>query len=166
MRILIILTGVWMLCMSADGCKKKKDGVYKGRLEIKALCMNYTISIIEGNADSSIVTPNWTDESTNKSYQNVFGLDSRCNFPSSIKEGDPFYFVIDEAQEIGTGMRLESMLAEGAKFGARMFVLTQSLEMMRKIEILKPLVQSLLTNTSTQAFFPLTPMMLTLFEPY
>ena len=95
MRILIILTGVWMLCMSADGCKKKKDGVYKGRLEIKALCMNYTISIIEGNADSSIVTPNWTDESTNKSYQNVFGLDSRCNFPSSIKEGDPFYFVID-----------------------------------------------------------------------
>jgi hypothetical protein len=61
--------------------------------------------------------------------------------------------VIDEAQEIGTGMRLESMLAEGAKFGARMFVLTQSLEMMRKIEILKPLVQSLLTNTSTQAFF-------------
>jgi hypothetical protein len=50
-------------------------------------------------------------------------------------------------------MRLESMLAEGAKFGARMFVLTQSLEMMRKVEILKPLVQSLLTNTSTQAFF-------------
>jgi hypothetical protein len=50
-------------------------------------------------------------------------------------------------------MRLESMLAEGAKFGARMFVLTQSLEMMRKIEILKPLVQSLLANTSTQAFF-------------
>jgi hypothetical protein len=65
----------------------------------------------------------------------------------------PFYFVIDEAQEIGTGMRLESMLAEGAKFGARMFVLTQSLAMMRKIEIMKPLVQSLLANTSTQAFF-------------
>jgi hypothetical protein len=72
---------------------------------------------------------------------------------ATFKKPIPFYFVIDEAQEIGTGMRLESMLAEGAKFGARMFVLTQSLEMMRKVEILKPLVQSLLANTSTQAFF-------------
>ena len=65
----------------------------------------------------------------------------------------PFYFVIDEAQEIGTGMRLESMLSEGAKFGARMFVLTQSLAMMRGIEGMETLVQSLLANTSTQAFF-------------
>ncbi len=65
----------------------------------------------------------------------------------------PFYFFIDEAQEIGTGMRLESMLSEGAKFGARMFVLTQSLAMMRGAEGMKTLVQSLLANTSTQAFF-------------
>jgi hypothetical protein len=50
-------------------------------------------------------------------------------------------------------MRLESMLAEGAKFGARMFVLTQSLQMMRKTENMEALVQSLLANTSTQAFF-------------
>jgi hypothetical protein len=65
----------------------------------------------------------------------------------------PFYFFIDEAQEIGTGMRLESMLSEGAKFGARMFVLTQSLAMMRGIEGMEALVHSLLANTSTQAFF-------------
>jgi hypothetical protein len=72
---------------------------------------------------------------------------------ATFKSPIPFYFVIDEAQEIGTGMRLESMLAEGAKFGARMFVLTQSLEMMRKTENMDALVQSLLANTSTQAFF-------------
>ena len=65
----------------------------------------------------------------------------------------PFYFFIDEAQEIGTGMRLENMLSEGAKFGARMFVLTQSLAMMRGTEGMEALVQSLLANTSTQAFF-------------
>jgi hypothetical protein len=65
----------------------------------------------------------------------------------------PYYFFVDEAQEIGTGMRLESMLSEGAKFGARMFVLTQSLAMMRKIEGMEAVVQSLLANTSTQAFF-------------
>ena len=65
----------------------------------------------------------------------------------------PFYFVIDEAQEIGTGMRLEAMLSEGAKFGARMFVLVQSLSMMRHVEGYEPVVQALLANTSTQAFF-------------
>lgn len=65
----------------------------------------------------------------------------------------PFYFIVDEAQEVGSGMRLESMLAEGAKFGARMFVLVQSLSMMRQMEGLEPVVQALLANTSTQAFF-------------
>jgi len=65
----------------------------------------------------------------------------------------PFYFIVDEAQEIGSGMRLESMLAEGAKFGARMFVLAQSLSMMRKVEGMEPVVQALLANTSTQMFF-------------
>jgi len=65
----------------------------------------------------------------------------------------PYYFFVDEAQEIGTGMRLEAMLSEGAKFGARMFVLSQSLAMMRKIDGMDTVVQSLLANTSTQAFF-------------
>jgi hypothetical protein len=65
----------------------------------------------------------------------------------------PYYFIIDEAQEIGGGMRLESMLSEGAKFGARMFVLAQSLSMLKTIEGFEPVVQALLANTSTQAFF-------------
>ena len=65
----------------------------------------------------------------------------------------PFYFVIDETQEIGAGMRLEYMLSEGAKFGARVFALAQSLSMLRRIEGFESVVQSLLANTSTQAFF-------------
>jgi hypothetical protein len=65
----------------------------------------------------------------------------------------PFYFIVDEAQEIGSGMRLEAMLSEGAKFGARMFVMAQSLSMMRKVEGFEPVVQAMLANTSTQAFF-------------
>jgi len=65
----------------------------------------------------------------------------------------PYYFFVDEAQEIGTGMRLEAMLSEGAKFGARMFVLSQSLALMRKIDGMEAVVQSLLANTSSQAFF-------------
>ncbi len=65
----------------------------------------------------------------------------------------PYYFIIDEAQEIATAMRLEALLSEGAKFGARVFVLAQSLALMRRIEGFEPVVQSLLANTSTQAFF-------------
>ncbi len=65
----------------------------------------------------------------------------------------PFYFIIDEAQEIAGGMQLEAMLSEGAKFGARMFVLAQSLSLLRRIEGFEAVVQALLANTSTQAFF-------------
>jgi len=72
---------------------------------------------------------------------------------ATLEKPVPFYFIVDEAQEIGSGMKLESMLAEGAKFGARMFVLAQSLSMMRKVEGMEPVVQAMLANTSTQMFF-------------
>jgi hypothetical protein len=72
---------------------------------------------------------------------------------ATMRQTVPFYFIVDEAQEIATGMRLEAMLSEGAKFGARMFVLAQSLSMMSTDENLKPVVKALLANTSTQAFF-------------
>jgi len=72
---------------------------------------------------------------------------------ATLYQPAPYYFVIDEAQEIGTGMRLEAMLSEGARFGARMFVLPQSLSMMRRSEGFEAVVQSLLANTSTQMFF-------------
>ncbi|MEJ2708925.1 MAG: type IV secretory system conjugative DNA transfer family protein [Anaerolineales bacterium] len=65
----------------------------------------------------------------------------------------PFYFIIDEAQEVGSGMRLEALLSEGGKFGARLFVLAQSLSLLRRMEGFEPVVQALLANTSTQAFF-------------
>jgi len=65
----------------------------------------------------------------------------------------PFYVVVDEAQEIAAGMRLEQALAEGRKFGIRLFVLAQSLAMMRAIPEFEPVVQALLANTSTRFFF-------------
>jgi hypothetical protein len=84
---------------------------------------------------------------------NVFDAAFRQATTYPILRPVPFYFIIDEAQEIGAGMRLEEMLSGGAKFGARMFILVQSLSMMRRMEGLDPVVQALLANTSTQAFF-------------
>lgn len=83
------------------GCRNKKKaghsttGCYKGKLAVKANCMNYTISVTGGNMDSSLIETLWTDESTGQKITNAFALESKCNFPDSIKEGDEFYFVLD-----------------------------------------------------------------------
>ncbi len=97
MKFLVLFGSIVLL--SSSTCKNKKTSspqhCYKGKLEIKAACMNYTISVLKGNIDTTLFAANWTDESTGKAYQNVFALDSRCSFPSTINEGDEFYFTID-----------------------------------------------------------------------
>jgi hypothetical protein len=100
MQRLLILSAIFLLTISAEKCnEKKKDAgvVYKGRLEIKAICMNYTVKLVEGNMDTSKIVSAWIDETTKKVYSNVFALENPCNFPASIKQGDEFYFVIDTA---------------------------------------------------------------------
>lgn len=101
MKLFFSLLVIGVLTISADGCGKKKatNGVYKARLEIKAICRNYTIKLLEGNIDTSLISTNWTDESTNKSYTNVFGLSNPCNLPDSIQQGDEFYFSIDTTKQ-------------------------------------------------------------------
>jgi hypothetical protein len=87
-----------MAALSKPSCGKQKSpvaGCYKGRLEIKALCMNYTIKLLEGNIDQSQIVSEWKDESTGKTHSNVFALKSPCTFPATLKEGDEFYFTID-----------------------------------------------------------------------
>jgi hypothetical protein len=79
---------------SADSASVKK---YKGKLEIKAICMNYTLRLVEGNIDTTLISGNWMDETTHKSYQNVFALGNPCTFPATIEQGQDFNFVIDTA---------------------------------------------------------------------
>jgi hypothetical protein len=99
MQRLFILLAVFFTTVSAEKCNEKKNDseVYKGRLEIKAICMNYTVKLVEGNIDTAKIVSNWTDETSGKSYTNVFALKNPCNFPATIKQGDEFYFVIDTA---------------------------------------------------------------------
>lgn len=101
MKLFIFLSAIFMLTISADKCGKKKTeaGLYKAKLETKAICMNYTLRLLEGNIDTSLITANWTDESTGKSYTNVFALGSPCTFPANIQQGDDFYFRIDTSQK-------------------------------------------------------------------
>ena len=97
MKLILLLTSFILVSTTNKSCKQQQlpQGCYKGKLEIKALCMNYTISIQSKNFDSSMVVANWTDENTGKGYKNVFELGSKCTFPDSLKEGNEFYFTID-----------------------------------------------------------------------
>ena len=93
----IIWMGVVMVLISLQKkCNKANEPLncFKGRLEIKGICSNYTIKVLEGAIDSTKFSADWTDENTNKTYSNVFALDSPCSFPADIKEGDEFYFTI------------------------------------------------------------------------
>jgi hypothetical protein len=99
MKILFYFATLLLAVGSKDGCNKTKTNpsTYKGRLEIKGICMNYTIKILAGDMDTSSIIDNWIDETTGKTYKNVFALGSRCTFPSTIQQGDEFLFTIDSS---------------------------------------------------------------------
>ncbi len=100
MKILFIIPVLSILLLSNSDCNKKGSATkYKARLEIKGICMNYTISLLEGDIDSNRIVEEWTDPSTNIRYKNVFGLENPCNFPAALKEKDEFYFVIDSSRQ-------------------------------------------------------------------
>jgi hypothetical protein len=100
MKRFVLLSAYATLLLSNGACnqKKTKDTKYKGRLEIKGICYNYTIRLLEGAVDTSKINSTWRDEATGKIYTNVFGLADPCAFPPSIKEGDEFYFIIDTSK--------------------------------------------------------------------
>jgi hypothetical protein len=102
MKFLIILSSLFILTVSADKCGGSKSTEivkYKAKLETKAICMNYTLRLVEGSMDTSMVAASWTDETTGKNYKNAFALGNPCTFPSTINEGDEFYFLIDSSRD-------------------------------------------------------------------
>jgi hypothetical protein len=100
MKIIVYFLALSFVALSKQDCHKKNtsESVYKGRLEIKGICMNYTIKLLDGNIDSSLMAGEWTDETTGKVYTQVFALGNPCSFPSSIEQGDEFSFRIDTAK--------------------------------------------------------------------
>jgi len=102
MKLFFLLSAIPVIILSAGKCGKKAGKPeYKARLEIAGICMNYTIKILEGKIDTSEIVSQWTDEVTGKSYTNVFALANPCQFPSTIKQGDEFYFYIDTSADKG-----------------------------------------------------------------
>jgi len=75
-------------------CIELPTSCFKGRLEIKDICGNYTVKVLEGNIDPSLIEASWEHPTTKTVYTNVFSLGNICAFPSTINEGDTFYFTI------------------------------------------------------------------------
>ena len=98
---LILIAAIAALPFSKQTCKKSTspNNCFKGRLEVKGICSNYTIKLVEGTLDKSMIVAEWKDEVTGKSYLNVFALGSPCTFPATINEGDEFYFTIDTTKQ-------------------------------------------------------------------
>ncbi|HEX3167582.1 MAG TPA: hypothetical protein VHQ93_15030, partial [Chitinophagaceae bacterium] len=96
MKLYVTAPIIFILAITTNKCKNKNEGsVYKGRLEVKGMCMNYTIKLLDGNIDTSKLVSEWKNEITGKTHNNVFALGSVCNFPPTINEGDEFSFTID-----------------------------------------------------------------------
>lgn len=99
-----IIASLFLLTLlSSATCKERKtnpQNCYRGRLAVKGMCMNYTIKVISGNIDTSLMQREWRDETTGKVHENVFRLSSLCSFPSRINEGEEFYFIIPPAPPV------------------------------------------------------------------
>ena len=85
---------IFLLIISCNKSNDTSVTCFKGKLVLKGICMNYVIQIIEGDVDKSLYESSWQNPLSNTTYQNVFGLESICTFPSTINEGDEFYFSI------------------------------------------------------------------------
>ena len=97
-----LVTFFIFLNISCNKSNNTSVACFKGKLVLKGLCMNYVIQITEGDVDKALYESSWQNPSTNTTYQNVFGIERVCTFPSTIKEGDEFYFSIPKRPIVQT----------------------------------------------------------------
>jgi len=99
MKNFILLLAITTITIFVTACHHNEAGEtkFKGKFEIKAMCSNYTFSLLEGKMDSTLLEANWTDDITKLSYTNVFAITNPCSLPDTLKQGDEFYFVMDTA---------------------------------------------------------------------
>ena len=98
----------------APVAEKLASNCYKARLEIKDMCMNYVIKVLDGDLTKLNLEREWKDETDSKVYTNVFALGSRCSFPD-IAEGDEFYFTVTGVEDAGCNVCLAYRPVPAAK---------------------------------------------------
>lgn len=92
-----------LFCLLCSACKPQEElpeNCLKGRLAFTGICNGYVIELISGTLDTSKVEAQWKNPDTGKIYKNAFALSNVCNFPTNLKDGDEFYFKVDQSQLI------------------------------------------------------------------
>ena len=90
--------GIFLTLLIILSCNKDEvDEVqfFSGKLVKQGICMNYIIQVNDIDFPQDLIEKKWTDEFSEIRYENVFALESVCDFPESIKEGSSFRFKID-----------------------------------------------------------------------
>lgn len=93
---------VGLILLTILSCNKDEmDQVesFSAKLVKQGICMNYVIQVNDIDFPQDLIEKEWTDEFSKVKYENVFALESVCDFPDSIKEGDSFRFRIDREKE-------------------------------------------------------------------
>ena len=104
-KIILFPILVFIVCSSHDCNRKSNSGNLIGKLVIKELCSHYVVQVIGGEVDSSKVVDGWKDEKRNVSFNKVFTVANRCDFPANdLKEGEEFEFVFDANPAVQTCM--------------------------------------------------------------
>ena len=65
---------------------------FSGILVKKGICGQRVIKIISQTKEGVAYAPQWNNESSCKTYENVFTVENSCAFPASINEGDELSF--------------------------------------------------------------------------
>jgi len=97
MKLVLLLSALATITLSNTECNNNKysSKKIKGQLAIKGICFNYTVKLLEGTIDTSVISTKWKDPNTEKIHTNVFALANPCTFPNLINEGDEFDFELD-----------------------------------------------------------------------
>ena len=95
---LVLISLVLISCNDSVIIEPISD-TFSGKLVKKGICMNYVIQVNDLDFPQDLIEDKWTDESSNKKYNNVFTLKSVCDFPETIEKNDSFNFVIDNDKE-------------------------------------------------------------------
>ncbi|MBL6677820.1 MAG: hypothetical protein ISQ43_03150 [Flavobacteriaceae bacterium] len=80
------------ICCSKE--QEKVENLYLGKLVKQGICMNYVIEVLDDDFPQELIERIWVDEFSKIEYQNVFSLESVCDFPDTVKEGDSFKFIL------------------------------------------------------------------------
>jgi hypothetical protein len=101
-RRILLLVLILIVSGGIHSCKKTSAGTTRlGKYVVYGGCGHSVIQLLDVTAaDSGVVTPSWTDTSTNITYTNVFGVSNICTFaPATVADtlevGDEFYFTLN-----------------------------------------------------------------------